>query len=68
MNQRDRRRKFVALECPFCGRVHDVLVDGGRHRLECGRWGEALAAGGTVEARVWGTAAEGAEVRPARLA
>ena len=57
----------MAVECPFCGRTHDVLVDGGRHRLECGRLAEAFTAGGQVEGRVWGTEAEGKEMRRARV-
>ena len=70
MTQTDRRRKFVALECPSCGRTHDVLVDGGRHRIECGRLAEARSAGGRVDAQVWGVNGESGEsphMRRARL-
>jgi hypothetical protein len=63
----DRRRRFILLECPYCSEAHDALLDGGRHRTQCGRDAEALTLGGAMQGHVWGLAAEGNELRPARV-
>ena len=70
---RERRRRFVVLECPYCGGEHDVLLDGGRQTAPCGRIMEASAAdpssasSSTAEGRVWGLEPEGSTPLRARL-
>ena len=65
--QTERRRKFILLECPYCQEPHDALVDGGRHRTQCGRQAEAMTLAGVLQGHVWGLATEGNELRAARI-
>ena len=70
---KERRRRFVVLECPYCRGEHDVLLGGGRQTAPCGRAMEASAAdpsspsSGTAEGRVWGLGPEGSAPVSARL-
>ena len=65
--QIERRRRFILLECPYCREEHDALLDGGRHKTQCGRQAEALTSGGVMQGQVWGLANEGNELRQARI-
>jgi hypothetical protein len=65
--QTERRRRFILLECPYCSEQHDALLDGGRHKTQCGRQAEALTLGGAMQGHVWGLANEGNELRQARI-